>query len=313
MTSIVKQSQRLSNKSNGLKQRTKINLWCWAFMLPITVIFLIFQFRTVIYCFIYSFQNFSGISSRTSWAGFDNFISAWNDPLFWNAFANTFIFVLKAVPVQMCLALIIALALNSKLLKARNMYRSMFFIPVVTTMSIVGIIMVFVMAANGPINIALTGLGLNGAIDFLGSPKYAMNTAIAIYVWKWLGLNVIYWIAGLQAISPELYEAAMIDGAGFIKRTQLITLPLLIPIGSVILLLDFIATLKVFDLIKTLTDGGPYFATDVITTYLYRYAFSSEFGLPRLGYASAVGILFGMAIVIIIAIVILVQKRIKKI
>lgn len=311
MAVSAKQGKSLSHKSPGIKEKIKINLWCWLFMLPITAIFAIFQFRTVIYSFVYSFQNFSGISSRTAWVGFANYIEAWNDPLFWNAFRNTFIFVVKAVPLQMLLALIVALALNSKQLKARNIYRSMFFIPVVTTMSIIGIIMVFVMAPGGPVNAALMKLGFKQALDFLGDPRHAMNTAAAIYVWKWLGLNVIYWLAGLQGISAELYEAGTIDGAGFLKRTLYITLPLLIPIGSVILLLDFVGALKVFDLIKTLTDGGPYFATDVITTYLYRYAFSSEFGLPRLGYASAVGILFGMTIVLLTAAVLLIQRRVK--
>jgi multiple sugar transport system permease protein len=193
-----------------------------------------------------------------------------------------------------------AAVLNNPLLKLAKMYRTLLFVPVVTTASVVGIIMVYIWGADGAVNFVLLKLHLPGKpINWLSDPHWAMFTVILIYVWKNLGMNMIYWLAGLQSIPRELYEAAKVDGSTPVKTFLFLTVPLIAPVGYVILLLNVSGALKVFDMIKTMTDGGPFFATDVVSTYIYRFAFSSEIGLPRLGYASAAGIFFAFTIVLI--------------
>lgn len=124
-------------------------------------------------------------------------------------------------------------------------------------------------------------------INFLGNAKYALPTLVIISLWKDCGTYMIYWLAGLQGVSQDVYEAATIDGANRSQTFLHIVLPLIAPTGGIIAILCAINSLKVFDIVKTMTEGGPYYATDVIATYVYRTAFSSEVGMPRLGYASA--------------------------
>jgi multiple sugar transport system permease protein len=176
----------------------------------------------------------------------------------------------------------------------------MIFLPVVTTASIVGIIMIFIWGSNGPVNSLLMNLKLiKLPVNWLGDGKIALNTVILIGVWKGLGVDMIYWLAGLQSIPRDLYEAASVDGANSFRTFFYITLPNLLPMGAVIALLDIVGSLKVFDIIKTMTEGGPFFSTDVVGTYIYRFAFSSELGEPRLGYACAAGVFFGLTIIVI--------------
>jgi multiple sugar transport system permease protein len=160
--------------------------------------------------------------------------------------------------------------------------------------------MIFIWSVQGPVNFLLNFTGLIKApINWLGSSGCAMLTVVLISLWKELGIYMVYWLAGLQSVPKDVYEAAMVDGAGKGRVFFSIVLPLILPIGGVILTLCIINALKVFDLVKTLTEGGPYYATDVIATYVYRLAFSSEIGMPRLGYASAAALLFGAFVIVV--------------
>lgn len=294
------------------KRITKTTLWCWLFITPNLIFYLLFQGWPIIINWYYSMLDWSGLSSNAKFIGLQNFKELIMDPYFWNAYKNSFLFMLGAVPLSLILALLIAVILNNPKLKFANAYRTLFFIPVVTTASIVGIIMVYIWGSDGAVNFALMKLSIiHSPIDWLTDVKWAMFTVILIYTWKNLGMNMIYWLAGLQGIPKELYEAAKVDGANSVKTFFYITLPQLVPIGLVILLLNVASALKVFDLIKTMTDGGPFFATDVVSTYIYRYAFSSEMGLSRLGYASSAAIFFMLTIVLFAIIQSIVQKKFK--
>jgi multiple sugar transport system permease protein len=233
------------------------------------------------------------------WVGLSNYKELMLDGLYWNAFVNSFKYSIMVVPVEMVFSLIVAYVLNDFRFKGRSMYRTLFFLPVITTASIVGIIMIFIWSVQGPVNGMITNISGARAINFLGNQKTAMITVVLISVWKDCGTYMIYWLAGLQSISRDIYEAAEIDGAGKPRIFISIVLPLLMPIGGVIALLCAVNSLKVFDIIKTLTDGGPYYATDVVATYVYRTAFSSELGMPRLGYASSAAVLFGIIVITI--------------
>ncbi|GAA0179146.1 sugar ABC transporter permease [Clostridium sediminicola] len=276
------------------------NLWCWAFMIPTITLYLLFTGWPIINSFYYATLNWSGLGVNKDFVGMANIIAVAKDPYFWNAFFNSFKYMFGIVPLQLMLGLALALIVNNKALKFSTAYRTLFFLPVVTTASIVGIIMIFILGTDGPVNFIATNLGLiDQPVNWLGDPKYSLVTVILVGTWKGLGTNMIYWLAGLQSIPNELYEAAKVDGCNRKQTFRHITLPLIIPIGSVIALLNVVGSLKVFDIIKTMTNGGPFFTTDVVSTYIYRYAFSSEMGMPRLGYASAAGIFFGITIIII--------------
>ena len=201
-----------------------------------------------------------------------------------------------------------AYLLNDEKMKGRGLYRTMYFVPVVTTASVVGIIMIFILGVQGPVNHLLVTLHiLQNPVNFLGNAKYALPTLVIISLWKDCGTYMIYWLAGLQGVSKDVYEAATIDGANFH-----IVLPLIAPTGGIIAILCAINSLKVFDIVKTMTEGGPYYATDVIATYVYRTAFSSEIGMPRLGYASAAALFFGGAVIIIGILLNAMKDRLQK-
>jgi len=260
----------------------------------------------------YATLDWSGLSSSKEFVGLANFVEVAHDPYFWNSYRNSFTFMLGVVPIHLAIGLLIAVALNRKDLRFATGYRTLFFLPVVTTAAIVGIIMIFILAADGPINQLLLMSGaIKKPLDFLGNSKLAMGSVIVISGWKNLGTNIVYWLAALQGIPDELYEAATVDGCGGSRLFRHITLPLILPMGAVIALLNIVGSLKAFDLIKTMTNGGPFFATDMVATYIYRFAFSSEVGVPRIGYATSAGIFFGVTIIIVGALSNTLASRIK--
>lgn len=280
------------------KRILRKNVWCWVFMLPTVLLYILFQGYPIITSAWYSLLDWSGMTMNATFVGLGNFKELLADPLFYNSVANSFKYMLLSVPIQLVLSLVIAYILTSIIRKGATVFRTMYFIPVVTTASIVGIIMIFIFGGTGPVNQVLAMLGID-TINFLGDEKTALFTVVLIGIWKDLGTYMIYWIAALQSVSQDVYEAAKIDGAGKFRTFTDVVFPLILPIGGVIAVLCVIGSLKVFDIVQTMTNGGPYFATDVVATFVYRTAYSSTTGSPRLGYASAAALMFGLMVVII--------------
>ena len=283
-----------------LKQ-IKENAWCYAFLAPTVVLFCLFTIYPVASSWVISFFNWSGMEPLTDFVGWANFKEVVADANFWKAFKNSFVYMLGVVPIQLSLALIGAIILNNPQMRGTTFYRTLLFLPVVTTTSIVGIIMSFIFGTyNGVVNELLTALNfIKEPVNWLGGFNTAMIVVIIVGIWKTFGYNLIYWLAGLQSIPQEIYEAAKVDGANKVQQFWWITAPLLKPIAIVILLLAIVGSLNVFDLVKVMTNGGPAYATDVVATYIYRYAFSTELGVPRYGFASAAGVIYGCATMLI--------------
>jgi multiple sugar transport system permease protein len=207
--------------------------------------------------------------------------------------------MLLTVPIQMLLALVLAMILNNKLLKLSTLFRTMIFLPVVTPVAVIAIVMVLLLSPfNGPINGFLTDVNLvQQAVDFLGSPQLVMYTLAAIFVWKWTGVTLIYWLAALQTVPDELYEAAKLDGVSPWRVIVYVVMPIILPFAVVIGRFSASAALTVFPLVQATTEGGPYFSSEVMEVYIFRTAFAPASGqFPRLGYASAASVLFGVAI-----------------
>ena len=285
-------------KRNRRKEWLVLNGWCWLFMAPAVIFYILFQGYPILCSIQYSLLDWSGLTSNAVFVGLKNYRELLHDELFWNAFVNSFRYTLMIVPLELAVSLFLAYMLNDEKMKGRSAYRTMYFIPVVTTASVVGIIMIFILGVQGPVNHVLMTLHLIDApINFLGNAKYAMPTLVLISLWKDCGTYMIYWLAGLQGVSEDVYEAATVDGANRRQTFFHIVLPLIAPVGGIIAILCAINSLKVFDIVKTMTEGGPFYATDVIATYVYRSAFSSEIGMPRLGYASAAALFFGAVVI----------------
>ncbi|SDT27948.1 carbohydrate ABC transporter permease [Microlunatus soli] len=284
--------------TRGLRIR-RTEFWVYLFLLPTIVLYGLFTVYPIIGSYWYSFLDWNGFDAVKDFIGLANYAEAIHDPLFWNAFKVTVLFTVVAVPLKVIGAFALAMVLNSPRMPWRGFFRTAFFLPVVTTTAIVGIVMQFVFdPASGPVNLVLIKLGLvDQGVNFLGSSKTALWTVIAVFTWKWLGQTLIYWLAALQTIPRELYEAAAIDGASSSKITWHVTLPLLKPFTIIITLLTIESTLHVFDLMLTMTGGGPFYSTQVLEIFIYEQAFTST--VPRLGYASAAAVLFGLFVFLI--------------
>jgi multiple sugar transport system permease protein len=294
----------------SIASRLWADRWCYIFMFPAFVLIVMFSFYPIVASWFYSLLDWSGISSDRTFIGLDNYREIIHDKYFWDAFRRSFYFMFATVPLEVGLSLVVAVILNDRALRWAPIFRTLFFIPVVTTTAIMSIVMSFVFGAfNGPVNQGLISLRiLDTPIDWLGDPDTALWTMALIGVWKWFGQPMIYWLAALQTIPADLYEAARVDGASGPRIFRTITLPLLVPFAIIILLIISVGNLSVFALIQAATNGGPFFATETMELYIYRNAFGANTGSftePRLGYASAAGIIFGVCIMLISALLIL--------
>lgn len=295
------------------KKRLQLNLWCWSFLLMSLFFYLLFLGWPILSSVYYSMLKWSGLTQAGTFIGLKNYRDLLGDTIYWNSFWNSFRFSLVVVPCLLAISLFLAYLLNNEQLKGRNLYRTAYFVPVVTTTSVVGIVMIFIWSTQGPIDEALMALGLiQKPINFLGDGKTAFGTVIAVSVWKDCGTYMIYWLAGLQSVGREQYEAAAMDGAGRAQTFVRVVFPQVLPTAGVITILCTINSLKIFDLVKTMTNGGPFYRTDVVATWVYRTAFSSEMGMPRMGYASAGALLFGLVVIAIGLLLTLVKGRLQK-
>lgn len=271
----------------------------YLFLVPGILVFGAFILWPLVASNYYSTLNWSGFGSNRTFVGLQNYRDLLNDPYFLAAFWRSFAFALMTVPLQMLLALVLAIILNNKLLKLSSLFRTLIFLPVVTPVAVVAIVLVLMLSPfNGPINGLLRHLDLiQRPIDFLGNHDIVLWTLAGIFVWKWTGVTLIYWLAALQTVPDELYEAARLDGVKPWQVVAHVVLPIIAPFAAVIGLISAIAALNVFPLVQATTEGGPFFASEVMEVYIFRTAFAPSSGqFPRLGYASAAGVLFGLAI-----------------
>ena len=285
-------------ESNFLRRIWK-DRWIYLFILPFLIFFIAYTVYPIITSYWYSMLDWTGFTKDWTYIGLQNYAELIHDKLFWGAFLHTFLFMGITVPIRVSLALVVAIILNDERLPFVRFFRTAMFLPVVTTMAIIGVVMTFVFdPVSGPINLFLRQVGLiQKPLNLLGASGSSLYTAMGIHIWKWFGITLIYWLASLQTIPRELYEAAQVDGANSWRMLRHITLPLLVPFLIIITLITALDTLRVFDLILTLTGGGPYFSSDVVEVYIYRSAFAAT--VPRLGYASAAAVFFGLATFVI--------------
>ena len=276
-------------------------------MIPAAILAVLFTFYPMVMSWWYSLLDWSGFTADAEFIGLENYWRLIHDPQFWSAFGRSMLFVLVGTPVRVVLALIIAIVLNDQLLKLAPVFRTFIFIPVITTSAVVGVVMSFMLGSyQGPVNQVLGALGLvDQPIKFLSDPDVALWSVIGVQIWKATGHTMIYWLAALQTVPVTYYEAARVDGAGPLRLARHITWPILMPFAIVIIILTAQSDLHAFALVQSMTEGGPYFSTQVIEVFIYQTAFaagsseSGNAGVTQLGYASAAGCFFGTITLII--------------
>jgi ABC-type sugar transport system permease subunit len=279
---------------------------------PTIVLFLVFMIFPIGFVFYTSLLDWDGITSvrGADLVGFDNYQRLIRDTFWWIAVRNTVAYAVVKLTVELPLALIIALTLNSGL-RGRTIFRTIGFLPVVTSIAVVSLAFTFFFS---PLGGAFNALLINwlGVIDrpiaFLGERDYVLWTVTGVAIWHDLGINMVFFLAALQTVPRDLYEAADLDGAGTWEKFRSITVPTIRPITAVIVMLSLAGSLKVFDYFAVMTGGGPGFSSTTMVLYMFRYTSFGGGGLagaqtiPSVGYGSTVAI--GLGLVIFAAILI---------
>lgn len=216
-----------------------------------------------------SMTNWDMELDRIDFVGLRNYVNIFSDKYYWMAAKNTLIFAVSILLLRNILALLLAFCLTDKL-KTRNFLRTIFYIPSVLSYIVVGILFTAILKSDGLLNRFLSALGFTGYIDWLGNGKMAMVSVIMLDVWMWTGFLAAIYIAGLQAIPRDYYEAARIDGANGVQQFFAISLPMLGPSLQICITLSLVGGIGAFEQILVLTNGGPGRATNVIRLLVYQ-------------------------------------------
>ncbi|NDJ60073.1 MAG: sugar ABC transporter permease [Chloroflexi bacterium] len=277
----------------------------YLFILPGFLIYLVFVLIPIISTVRYSFFDWTGFSEAT-FIGFDNYIELANDRDFWRAIGNNAFFVVFYTIIPIIFALFLTSLMTRGKLRGMAFFRTGLFIPQVMSMVVVGIIWRWLFTIDGPINQLLTLVGLESWVrPWLGDFTFARYAVGAVGSWVQYGLAMVLFLAGIQAIDEELYDAAKVFGANALQQFRYVTLPGLRQQIIVAFVLTFIAALRVFDLVFVLTRGGPGKETWV-TSYM---VYEETFRFNRAGYGAAIAVTMALVIVTVSAVVFWVQSR----
>jgi multiple sugar transport system permease protein len=270
-------------RSSRRRARLRSTLVGYAFAGPNLVLLGVFLLYPLVVAAVLSFSRYSGFGTP-DWIGIGNYADLLSDAVFWQALINTTVFTIATLVLSLGLGLALAVLLN-RALPGRAVFRTVIYAPIVVSGVASGLIGVLMFDENtGVIDKGLVALGLP-AIPWQSNGTAAMIAVILMTVWGRTGFNMVIYLAGLQGIGPELYEAAELEGAGAGQRFRLITFPLLGSTTFFLLILNVIYSFQVFDLVFVLTGGGPGNATTMLTTFAYTNAFTTR----AQGYAAAIG------------------------
>jgi ABC-type sugar transport system permease subunit len=288
------------------KKKRWSNYVFW-FILPAFIVYTAFVIVPTISSVYLSFTSWDGISPKINYIGFDNFVEIIKSPRVHNALKNTMIIAVALVLLENIVALALAVLVD-QVRWFKNFFRSIFYFPVLMSGIIMGFIWMIILNYNfGVMNQLLDMIGLGSLkADWLGNPDYALISIILSTVWKAAGYYMVIYLAGLQGIPQELNEAASIDGANRWQQFRHITFPLLAGATTVCVMLSMIGSLKIFDQIAVMTDGGPGFATETLTYIIYKVGF----GELRQGFGTALAlVLFLLTLAISLIQIKVLRKR----
>jgi len=266
----------------------RVDRAAWWFVAPALLVVAVFFFFPIVAAFLISLTDFDIYAladlANLRFVGLSNYAKLLETPLFWQALGNTLYFVVAGVPLSIAASLGAALLLNSRLARFKPLFRTALFAPVVTTLVAVAVIWRYLFNTRyGLLNYALGAIGID-PVDWLGDPHWAMPAIILFAVWKNFGYNMIIFLAGLQSIPEELYEAARIDGASLWRQFRSITLPMLSPVVLLVTILTVAGYFQLFAEPYVMTQGGPLQSTVSVLYFMYEEGFKWW----NLGSASAV-------------------------
>jgi multiple sugar transport system permease protein len=298
-----------ASAKRGLRAPGERNPAAYGFLAPALVLIFIFFFLPVVAALLLSFTDFDlyavGDLSNARWVGLRNYVQLLTLPLFWQALRNTFYFALVGGPLSIGVSLAAALLLNNKLVRFKGLFRTIYFAPFVTTLVAVAIVWRYLYHTRyGLLNYGLGALGME-PVDWLGDPRWAMPAIILMTVWKSFGYNMLIFIAGLQAIPEELYEAARIDGASAWQRFRHVTMPGLAPTLVFVTVITMIGFFQLFVEPYVMTSGGPLRSTTSVVLLMYEEGFRWW----RMGHAAAVAFILFVVILSATLVQLAVQKR----
>jgi ABC-type sugar transport systems, permease components len=289
-------------KKKKMSLSKRHNIVGWFFLLPAALLIAWMSFYPMIKALFLSLE--SGVGANTKFVGMYNYARMLKDGVFKEALFNTFLYLVIQVPVMLCLALLLASMLNDKSLRFKGLFRTAIFLPCATSLVSYAIIFRAMFSLDGLINTFLLKFHIiNTAVNWLGTAGTARAVIIIALIWRWTGYNMVFYLAGLQNIDYQVYEAARVDGANPFQRLTKITVPLLKPMILLTAIMSTNGTLQLFDESKNLTNGGPANATITLSHYIYKISFEYS---PKFGYAAAMS----YVILILVAILAFVQMKV---
>lgn len=263
----------------------------YLFLLPALIVLGLTVFFPALQAFYLSFTRYSyDITQSPEWIGINNFQRLVNDEVFWRTLRNTLVYLIGVVPILVSAPLALAILVNRRI-RGVSWFRAFYYTPVVISIVVAGIAWRWLYAENGLLNQFLQYLGLKG-IPWLTSPQWAIYSVMAVTIWKGLGYYMVIYLAGLQSIPLELYEAAAIDGSDGVRKHWDITVPLMKPYLFLVAVISSISATKVFEEVYIMTQGGPRNSSKTIVYYVYEQAFQNL----EISYACTIGLVLFLMI-----------------
>jgi raffinose/stachyose/melibiose transport system permease protein len=267
----------------------------WWFAVPALLLFAFVVLIPSVRGVYYALTDWDGLDPDFSFIGFGNFTQMLHDPQARQVIGHTLLIAVAITIVQNAFGLLLALGVNSAI-KSRNVLRVFLFAPAVVTPIVTAYLWRNLLAPSGAVNSLLNAVGLDSwTQDWLGNPSIALWSVVGVIVWQFGGYSMVIFLAGLQSIPREIYEAAAIDGGGPVQRFWAVTRPLLAPAFTINLMLSIIGGIKLFDQVFALTGGGPGHATDTMSTLIYKDAFT----LGEFGYSIALAVVLTVIVAIV--------------
>jgi multiple sugar transport system permease protein len=275
----------------GNRRQRKESLAAYAFLAPGFILFALVVLYPMARAFQIGLYNWSIVPGATSeFLGLRNYSRAIHDPIFWRALVNTAFYMAVTVPIQIALGLLAAALLDARL-PVRSLFRIVYYLPVITSWVVVSLLFRYLFLTDEGLVNYVTGLH----VDWLGGRWTGLTAVSVLGIWKGVGWSMVIFLAALQGVPRELYEAAAVDGAGPLRRFRSIALPALRPVVTFVTVMLVIGGFNVFISIFLITNGGPQDATQVLLTYMYRQAFT----FLDFGYASAISFVLTLIVLVL--------------
>ncbi len=284
----------MKQKNPANKSASKLSWTPYLFLFPAIAFLCLTSFLPVFQAIYLSFTDYDFVGSP-NFIGWKNYLNLWKDQTFWKTLGNTLTYLIFAVPSLVVLPLALAILVNQKL-RSIKFFRAVYYFPVIVSVVVAGIAWKWVYAENGILNYFLSIISWQAVkIPWLTDPKTAIFAIIAVVIWRGVGYYMVIYLAGLQAIPADLYEAAAIDGSDGWQKHWDITIPLMQPYIILVAVISSIGAMKVFEEVYIMSQGGPANSTKTVVYYLYDKGFTSL----EMGYASAIGVFLFLIIFVI--------------